>query len=140
VALVGQDGAEHLPLPWEHFQALFLGGSTEWKLGPGAARLAAETKRRGYWSHLGRCNTLKRFRHAFFLGCGSVDGSGFSRWPDESIPTACAGWLSGWFPPKAASGNNELLPLVLENNDSRRFPVERGGTISVRPLRREGDF
>jgi Helix-turn-helix domain of transposase family ISL3/zinc-finger of transposase IS204/IS1001/IS1096/IS1165 len=93
VALVGQDGAEHLPLPWEHFQALFLGGSTEWKLGPGAARLAAEAKRRGCWVHLGRCNTLKRFRHAFRLDCDSVDGSGFSRWPDERIPTALR-WLA----------------------------------------------
>src|SRR5262245_50471044 len=48
-ALVGQDGAENLSLPWADMRALFLGGSTEWKLGPGAACLAAEAKRRGLW-------------------------------------------------------------------------------------------
>jgi len=93
VALVGQDGAEHLPIPWDECQALFIGGSTEWKLGPGAAQLAAEAKHRGLWLHLGRCNTQGRFRHAYALGCDSIDGSGFSRWPDQRIPAALA-WLA----------------------------------------------
>ncbi len=94
VALVGQDGAERLDLPWDRFSALFLGGSTAWKLGPSAARLAREAKRRGKWVHLGRCNTRKRMRHAFRLGCDSIDGSGFSRWPDERLPLALR-WLAG---------------------------------------------
>jgi transposase-like protein len=93
VAFVGQDGAEHMPVPWEDFQALFLGGSTDWKLGPGAAVLAAEAKRRGLWLHMGRCNTRGRFRHAHALGCDSVDGSGFSKWPDQRIPAAIR-WLA----------------------------------------------
>jgi hypothetical protein len=93
VALVGQDGAERLALPWGRFQALFLGGSTAWKLGPGAAALAAEAKRRGLWLHLGRCNSRRRFRHAHGLACDSVDGSGFSRWPDRRIPLAL-NWLA----------------------------------------------
>jgi hypothetical protein len=93
VALVAQDGAENLELPWGRFQALFIGGSTQWKLGGGAAGLVAEAKRRGLWVHLGRCNTRKRFRHAFLLACDSLDGSGFSRWPDERIPAALR-WLA----------------------------------------------
>src|SRR5947209_14133274 len=93
IALVGQDGAEALELPWGRFDALFLGGSTGWKLGPGAAALAREAKGRGLWVHLGRCNTRKRFRHAFALGCDSVDGSGFSRWPDQRVPVALR-WLA----------------------------------------------
>lgn len=92
VALVAQDGAEALPVPWDRFDALFVGGSTDWKLGRGAAALVAEARRRGKWVHLGRCNTRKRFRHAFALGCDSVDGSGFSRWPDQRIPLALR-WL-----------------------------------------------
>lgn len=50
-----------------------------------------------------RCNTRKRLRHAFRLGCDSVDGSGFSRWPDERIPAALR-WLAdlhGTQPPEA---------------------------------------
>jgi hypothetical protein len=94
VALVGQDGAEAMELPWGRFHALFLGGSTEWKLGPGAAALAREAKRRGLWLHMGRVNTHRRFRHAFALGCDSIDGSGFSRWPDQRVPLALR-WLAG---------------------------------------------
>jgi transposase-like protein len=40
-----------------------------------------------------RCNTRGRFRHAHALGCDSIDGSGFSRWPDQRIPAALA-WLA----------------------------------------------
>ena len=41
-ALVAQDGLEDLTIPWDAFDALFIGGSTEWKLGPEAAAIAAE--------------------------------------------------------------------------------------------------
>jgi hypothetical protein len=40
-ALVAQDELEHLPVPWDTFDVLLLGGSTTWKLGPAAADLAA---------------------------------------------------------------------------------------------------
>ncbi len=92
VALVAQDGLERLAVSWDDLDALFIGGSTEWKLGPHAAAVAREAKQRGKWSHFGRCNTRKRFRHAYQLGCDSIDGSGFSRWPDQRIPLAL-GWL-----------------------------------------------
>lgn len=108
VALVGQDGAAALSLPWGRFQALFLGGSTAWKLGPGAAQLAAEAKRRGWWVHLGRCNTRPRFCHAFRLGCDSIDGSGISRWPDERIPTALR-WLAELHGTDAPDGGHRNL-------------------------------
>ncbi len=92
VALVAQDGLEHLSVPWGEIDAVFVGGSTDWKLGVGAAGIVREAKRRGMWVHFGRCNTKKRFRHAYQLGCDSVDGSGFSRWPDQRIPAAIR-WL-----------------------------------------------
>jgi hypothetical protein len=38
IALVAQDGLERLPVPWEDLQALFIGGSTQWKLGPHASQ------------------------------------------------------------------------------------------------------
>jgi len=35
---------------------------------------------------MGRVNSLARARYAHGLGCGSVDGSQFSRFPDNYLP------------------------------------------------------
>lgn len=131
VALVGQDGAEHLPLPWDRIRALFIGGSTEWKLGPGAASLVAEARRRGLWTHLGRCNTRGRFRYAFRLGCDSVDGSGFSRWPDERIPRALH-WLAelhGTPPPEPLQ--RDFAHRLRPTPDGRSWLDQPGWTIAA---------
>lgn len=85
VALVGQDGAESLDLPWHAFDALFVGGSTAWKLSAAAADLAAEAKRRGRWVHVGRVNTRRRLKIAYDLGADSVDGTGWSMFPDKYL-------------------------------------------------------
>jgi hypothetical protein len=74
-AFVGQDGIEWTQLPWNAFDAFFIGGSTEWKLGPIARAYAFEAKARGKWLHMGRVNSLKRWRYAQSLGCDSVDGT-----------------------------------------------------------------
>ena len=52
-AFVAQDGQEHLPVPWDDFDALFIGGSTEWKLGAAARRLVSDAKARGKHVHMG---------------------------------------------------------------------------------------
>ncbi len=83
IALVLQDGQQHEGVPWNMVDALFIGGSTEFKLGPVAAQFAREAKRRGKWLHGGRVNTRQRFRYMAELGCDSVDGSGFSRFPSR---------------------------------------------------------
>src|SRR5262245_9690309 len=57
VAFVSQDGQDALPVPWDNFDAWFIGGSTEWKLSREGASLAIEAKRRGKWLHVGRVNT-----------------------------------------------------------------------------------
>jgi hypothetical protein len=85
VALVGQDGAEGLDLDWRAIDALFLGGSTAWKLSAAAEGLAREAKRRGKWVHMGRVNSQKRLRHAYEAGCDSVDGTGYSMFPDKYL-------------------------------------------------------
>ncbi len=41
---------------WHRLDALFVGGSTYFKLGPTAAGLVREAKRRGLWTHMGRVN------------------------------------------------------------------------------------
>jgi hypothetical protein len=78
VALVAQDGLEHESIPWSLFEALFVGGSTTWKLSATASDIIKEAKRRGKWVHMGRVNSVPRIRYAQNLGCDSVDGSGYS--------------------------------------------------------------
>lgn len=81
IGFVAQDGCDLGLLPqWWLFDALFIGGSTEWKLGHAAARLVAEAKARGKWVHMGRVNTIRRLRYAHAIGCDSVDGSKWARW------------------------------------------------------------
>lgn len=74
-ALVAQDGLEALDVPWDEFDCLFIGGTTEWKLSEHAYRLVAEAKRRGKWTHMGRVNSWRRFRTAAAAGYDSADGT-----------------------------------------------------------------
>lgn len=83
IGLVGQDGAEDYALPWDIFDAWFIGGSTKWKLSAASADLAREAKRRGKWVHMGRVNTRRRLRIAYDFACDSVDGTGWSMFPDK---------------------------------------------------------
>jgi hypothetical protein len=92
-ALVAQDGLEDLPVPWGSFDALFLGGTTQWKLGPAAARLAAQARQRGLWVHMGRVNSLRRLRYAHSIGCHSADGTCLAFGPDLHLPRLL-GWLA----------------------------------------------
>jgi hypothetical protein len=91
-ALVAQDGLEHLDVDWTTFDALFLGGTTAWKLGPAAAGLAAHTRTLGLHVHMGRVNSLRRLRYAASIGCRSVDGTYLVYGPDRNLPTLL-GWL-----------------------------------------------
>ena len=91
-AFVAQDGLEHMAVPWDEFDTLFIGGSTDWKLGPDAQRLTAEAKARGKWVHMGRVNSLSRMRRAWFTGCDSADGTFIAFGPDVNLPKVL-GWV-----------------------------------------------
>lgn len=84
-AIVAQDGQESLPVPWDAFDVLFVGGSTGWKLGRHARRLAGEARRRGKRVHMGRVNTLRRYRYADAIGCHTADGTTLARGPDVNL-------------------------------------------------------
>ena len=95
-ALVAQDGLETLEVPWDLFDCLFIGGSTEWKLGLNALGLAHEAKRRGKWVHGGRCNSKKRFFYmADVMGCDSADGTYLVFGPDINLPKLMR-WIEEW--------------------------------------------
>lgn len=84
-AFVLQDGC----ISWSQVPtdvgAVFVGGSTVYKLSDDAARLVAEANRRSIWTHMGRVNTRRRIRYAKSIGCRSVDGTSFVRFTDAHI-------------------------------------------------------
>lgn len=88
VAFVAQDGLRDTDVPWDNLDCLFVGGSTEYKLGVDAARLVKNAKQRNKWVHMGRVNSNRRIRYAQALGCDSIDGSSYSRFRETLIPGA----------------------------------------------------
>lgn len=88
IALVAQDGLTPVAVPWDKIDALFIGGTTEFKLSPEAATLVRVAKGRGKWVHMGRVNTIRRMVYANSIGVDSIDGTSFSRWADIYIPRA----------------------------------------------------
>lgn len=85
-AFVAQDGLTVQATPWDEFDCLFIGGSTDWKLGPEAAWLIAEGLRRDKWVHCGRVNSRKRYRIMRDLGCTSADGTFLTFGPLKNLP------------------------------------------------------
>jgi hypothetical protein len=69
-AVVLQNGATPDTIP--DCDAVFVGGSTEWKTSAHAERCVRSF--RG-WKHMGRVNTVRRLRLAHAWGCDSVDGT-----------------------------------------------------------------
>lgn len=85
VALVGQDGMEEREVPWHLTDWLFVGGSTEWKLGPGAESLIRQAQAHGKRVHIGRVNSAKRFRRFRALGCDTADGTALAFDPSRRL-------------------------------------------------------
>lgn len=86
LALVLQNGLDEpalrawLDRTWHRLDAVFVGGDDDFKLGPIAAELAREAKRRGKWVHWGRVNSRKRMAYCISTGaCDSMDGSSWAR-------------------------------------------------------------
>jgi hypothetical protein len=90
---VAQDGAEDTGIPWDDVDALFLGGSTEWKQSEHAARLANAARSHGKWVHMGRVNSWRRWQVAEAFGCDSCDGTYLAFGPDKLLPTVL-GWTA----------------------------------------------
>lgn len=80
LALVAQDGIEDLPIPWEQLAAIFIGGSTGWKLSKSAGDVIKAALAMGKWVHIGRVNTPGRFEYFEELGADSIDGTGLSQY------------------------------------------------------------
>lgn len=92
LAFVTQDGMGAEDVPWSQVDAVFVGGSTEWKIGPESAAIVAEAVKRGKWTHMGRVNSLKRLRQAYLMGCDSADGT-FLKYGPRTNWGRLIGWL-----------------------------------------------
>lgn len=80
LALACQDGQEHLPMPWDDIAAIFIGGSTKWKVSEHAAHIVRAAKLLGKHVHVGRVNDPDRWRHFEKLGADTADGTGIARY------------------------------------------------------------
>jgi len=85
VALVLQDGMLPNNIPLDKCDAVFIGGTTEWKLGIEAAAIVKKANDREMWTHMGRVNSDKRIRTARAIGCKSVDGTGYAKFTDTHL-------------------------------------------------------
>jgi len=74
LAFVAQDRQEELEFP-AVFDWLFIGGTTDWKLGAGALSCIARAKAMRKPVHVGRVNGLRRMHHFALAGTDSVDGT-----------------------------------------------------------------
>jgi len=90
VAYVVQDGQESVSIPWGEVAAIFIGGSTAFKMGPVARACISAAQCAEKWVHAGRVNTPGRWEYFEALGADSIDGSGLSRfsWMREKIYAA----------------------------------------------------
>lgn len=101
-AYVAQDGQDDVPLPWEEFDTLFIGGSTEFKLSDGTRVMVAEAVERGKHVHMGRVNSRRRLLLAHSWGCHSVDGTYLTFGPSVNLPK-----LMRWLDELAPTGDDE---------------------------------
>ena len=95
LALVAQDGIEDLDIPWDLLAAVFVGGSTDFKLSESAVHVIRAAQAIGKWVHIGRVNTPERVEKFTDLGVDSIDGTGLSRF--------------GWMRRAISSGRYEPL-------------------------------
>lgn len=81
-ALVFQDGIESTHIQWGSFDAVFIGGTTEWKLSPEASWCIRQGKLKGKWTHMGRVNSVYRASRLIEFP-ESVDGTAWAKHPPK---------------------------------------------------------
>ncbi|MDX2874466.1 hypothetical protein [Streptomyces ipomoeae] len=135
-AYAAQDGCDAPGLlPWDAFDVLFLAGSTQWKLGPVAERLAREAKARGKNVHMGRVNSRMRLGIAEWFGCDTADGTYLAYGPDKNLPRLLR-WLDELDGRPSLFGGTEAFgppgsvpatppPSTMASNAAPAMPISR---------------
>lgn len=78
-ALVLQDGIGKHRIPWDDLDAVFVGGSDDFKYSAESVNACKTARMLGKWVHVGRVNTPARVRQ-WADYADSLDGSGISRY------------------------------------------------------------
>ena len=78
-ALVLQDGIGNFEIPWNDIDAVFVGGTDEFKVSNECINACKVAKMLNKWVHVGRVNTSSRVKNWLELG-DSIDGSGISKY------------------------------------------------------------
>lgn len=90
-AFVIQDGATVDTIPWGDCDAVFIGGTTNFKLSDDALAIIFAAKDRGKWVHVGRVNSRRRFMR-FADVADSCDGTFLAFGPRTRLPELL-GWI-----------------------------------------------
>lgn len=85
-AFVAQNGLTPERVPWDEFRTLFIGGDDLYKDSREVQSLCGMAKAKGKRVHWGRVNGKRRYELAVKAGADSIDGTGFSMFPDTNIP------------------------------------------------------
>ena len=120
VAYAGQDGFDAGVVPWELMDVLFIGGSTQWKMGMGGREAIAAAHQHGKAVHFGRANSWTRLAYAAGLGCVSADGTTIKYNPGRYV-SEVKSWVSRLNAPR-------LLDVAAVGEP---FACERGGVTSL---------
>ena len=105
IALVLQDGIEDLTIPWDQCDAVFVGGTTEFKESQDVQHCIKAALALGKHVHIGRVNTIRRFRKFEKSGAHTCDGSGASKYD----------WMLSRI---AAGAKDDNLPLFKEDSSA----------------------
>ena len=86
LAFVLQDGCSTMDIPFDKIKAIFIGGTTEYKLSKEVRDIVSVAKDKNKWVHMGRVNSMKRIKYASSIGVNSFDGTSFSMFANTYIP------------------------------------------------------
>ena len=82
VSLVLQDGIENMVIPWGDIDAVFVGGTTEWKMSQTVIELLLRVGEKKKHRHIGRVNSVSRIMH-FWDFAESFDGTDYVYRPES---------------------------------------------------------
>lgn len=85
IALVTQDGMTVKSIDWDRLDAVFIGGTTEYKMSQDSINIIKKAKSLKKWVHIGRVNTPPRFTFFKMLDVDSIDGTAFSLFQEAQI-------------------------------------------------------
>lgn len=122
VAFVAQNGLENMldDVPWHLVDVLFLGGSTEWKIGAGARACVERAKLEGKRTHMGRVNSYKRLAIAQTWGVDTADGTFLGFAPEQNLPR-----MLSWFDKLALDADRAAREERLDAAEAERLADAR---------------